>query len=454
MLQNLATRTCTRRATASLASGLPLPLSHVQRRFYPTGKNTDILKLLKECEKEEETSPKRNGYKIRSFKLAGVIIEGLDFRVQHGDDLKNVRGVGPGIRDRINVFLGHQKPEDPERTRAVRTLMTVPGLGKKNAEVLYDSGCGTVERLQLKKYKDTLSPGAKRGLKYFHHVQKPVPRENVERIVEFCKHSMPMDGYEIIIAGAYRRGAPALTEPIELLIVDEHYTDPIPSPPHPYTLPPPSACRPTRSKAPFAQYYTDNEAKAKSGLLRKIIRPLERMGVVSDTTIPAANVWQGWLRVPKKSGDVWETRRERIAGIGSLYGDFHRVNITYVPKKSKGATLLALTGDGYYYLDCRRKAVQAMLYLNEWGLWQWEHDEEALAQFQTSDAPFEKNSLGSMWAIDSDGDKGRWVHLECYEEEHILDAIGAEYVPPHKRNFGFIVGKKPKEGGPVIMKNP
>ena len=91
---------------------------------------------------------------------------------------------------------------------------------KKVAEVLYDAGCDTVARLYLKKYKETLSPGARRGLKYFKNLGSPVPRENAEAIVvccsphalepqaqddrctqEFCKYFMPMDKYEIIIAG-------------------------------------------------------------------------------------------------------------------------------------------------------------------------------------------------------------------------------------------------------------
>jgi len=66
-----------------------------------------------------------------------------------------------------------------------------------------------------------------------------------------------------------------------------------------------------------------------SVLLNKIIRPLEDLGIVSDTTAPGVNVWQGWLRVPKK-GKSWEPRGQRIEGIQKLDGDFHRVNITYV----------------------------------------------------------------------------------------------------------------------------
>ena len=102
-----------------------------------------------------------------------------------------------------------------------------------------------------------------------------------------------------------------------------------------------------------------------------------------------------------------------------------------------------------------RKAVQAGLYLNEWGLWEWEPDSQSLSRFETSDAPYEKTSLGAMWGSETEADKGRWVKLEAVEEEEILNAIGGEYVPPDRRNFSFISAKKgKKKKRPVSMSNP
>jgi len=40
---------------------------------------------------EEASSPVKNWYKIGSLKLAAAAIEQLDFKVQHGDELKDVR---------------------------------------------------------------------------------------------------------------------------------------------------------------------------------------------------------------------------------------------------------------------------------------------------------------------------------------------------------------------------
>ena len=110
----------------------------------------------------------------------------------------------------------------------------------------------------------------------------------------------------------------------------------------------------------------------------------------------------------------------------------------YAPERSRGAALLVLTGDQQYALDCARKALRANLYLNEWGLWEWEPDSQSLARFQTSDAPYEKTTLGAMWGSETKADTGRWVQLETVEEEQVLAAIGQEYVQPEKRNFRFL----------------
>ena len=78
-------------------------------------------------------------------------------------------------------------------------------------------------------------------------------------------------------------------------------------------------------------------------LLNKIIRPLENLGVVCDTTTPGVNVWQGWMRVPEKGGGSWESRKERMDGIQTLNGDFHRVNVTYVSSSEFALGIQLLT---------------------------------------------------------------------------------------------------------------
>lgn len=126
-----------------------------------------------------------------------------------------------------------------------------------------------------------------------------------------------------------RRDTSTLLGPIEFLIIDKNAADPIPTPPHPSTLKSPHLRQPNRAVQPFKQRYITDHMKAKSVLLNKIIRSLGSMGLVSDMATGGTNLWQGWVRVPKK-GESWETRKERLEGIRSMSGDFHQVNITYV----------------------------------------------------------------------------------------------------------------------------
>ena len=127
-----------------------------------------------------------------------------------------------------------------------------------------------------------------------------------------------------------RRDLPAIGGPIELLIVDESDTGPIPTPPHPSTLKLSfMSKRPTRIKIPFVQHYVTNMEKATSKLLNEILTPLERLSVASHTIGDGVNSWQGWVRVPKK-GETWESKNERFDEHQRLAGDFHRVNITCV----------------------------------------------------------------------------------------------------------------------------
>jgi DNA polymerase beta len=94
-----------------------------------------------------------------------------------------------------------------------------------------------------------------------------------------------------------------------------------------------------------------------------------------------------------------------------LYGVWYLNIHSLVPQKSKGAALLALTGDNEFWHDVCTRAARHGLLLNEFGLWRW-----------------------------VDVGEGSWELLCSESEEEIMDHIGMAYVPPEKRNFAFLVG--------------
>jgi len=151
-------------------------------------------------------------------------------------------------------------------------------------------------------------------------------------------------------------------------------------------------------------------------LISHIINPLQDLGILSEPMHPGATKWEGWLRIPDRNGEgmTWESRPNRREGLANKTGTFIRVDFNYAPKGSKGAALLALTGDRDFFSDIQSRAAKLGMYLNEYGLWKWDSTDSS-----------------SM-------DRGEWTFIEGRDEEAILKEIGIEYVEPEKRNFSFL----------------
>jgi DNA polymerase beta len=98
-----------------------------------------------------------------------------------------------------------------------------------------------------------------------------------------------------------------------------------------------------------------------------------------------------------------------------------------VPWKSRGAALLALTGDIEFNRHIRVRAGNLGMHLNEFGLWRW--------QSNTSEEP----DVGTEEDIEG---KGFWELMKADTEEDILTELGMEWIEPTKRNFVFVAGKK------------
>lgn len=93
-----------------------------------------------------------------------------------------------------------------------------------------------------------------------------------------------------------------------------------------------------------------------------------------------------------------------------------------IAQKSRGAALLALTGDTDFNRDLRIRASKIGLHLNEYGMWRWNENEEV---------PHE----------------GFWELVRAETEEEVLKELGMEYVEPVKRNFSALgVGMKGAKG--------
>lgn len=106
--------------------------------------------------------------------------------------------------------------------------------------------------------------------------------------------------------------------------------------------------------------------------------------------------------------------------------------------KSRGAAMIALTGDIELNRHLRLKASKIGMHLNEFGLWRWvsngpldvEADELGEAEANTEEQAGETS--------DREPRRGFWQLVRATTEEEIFEELGVDFVEPQRRNFAFI----------------
>ena len=97
--------------------------------------------------------------------------------------------------------------------------------------------------------------------------------------------------------------------------------------------------------------------------------------------------------------------------------------------KSKGAALIALTGDKKFLERLRERALEDGFGLNEFGLWRF--------HLRDKDSALEDN-LTIDDATQEAPPAGHWEMLPSDTEEQIMSALATPFVQPERRNFSFI----------------
>lgn len=395
------------------------------------GPNHDLLQMLSQNLERENTCPNRNGYKVRAFARAIEAIGTLEEPVRDVAQVKKLKGVGVGIRNRIDAFLSGKDydPEavepyegalkskaresaDPEAKRKnmiARSLQSVSAIGPRTAKVLVDAGCTSIGDLKKPKFFDMLSPSQQIGARYHGHLERPVERNQAELLAKFISENISCK-FDVELVGSYRRGAQSF------LGVDIMLTHPS----HVHVPTPPSKNGSVAQGINRTPSHTSSRKLREvqdSLLLRDVVFPLESRGLIAETLSPGSKKWQGVIRLPERTVDgTWEERSQRIERIREQQGLYIRLDLNLAPVKSKGAALLALTGDKEFNIDIRTRAARLGLLLDEFGLWRW-----------TSDP-----------SLPADAEEGYWTFVEGESEDAVLRELGMNYVEPIKRNFVYL----------------
>ncbi|KAF8630865.1 hypothetical protein AX17_005224 [Amanita inopinata Kibby_2008] len=445
-----------------------------RRNYASSSKCTNhaiVQMLLQEREKESRNGEK-NGYKLRAFSNAVKAIEQLDRPITSAKDALQLRGIGIGIADRIGDFLDatNEQPNRPWnaahnskklRMRLLRDeLLKLPSIGYDNtsffvlepgcadlsvtttsikkAEQLIVAGCTSMADLHSRKFQPMLSKKQKVYVKYAEHLDEPITREQAETVARFIQDNLS-SRYEVILAGDYRRGLDTFPVLEIILLHPEHVQMPIPDPPQIV-----KESRRLAWSSASKQTYLSMAKKIPNPLHGGAMPTLYNRGLVCDVTMNGERKWCGVIRIPElvegmgadgEETTVWSDKYERVRAITLGEGLFRQVNMTIAPQKARAATLLSLTGDHDFVKYIRRKAVSLGLYLDEFGLWRW-HGESQAMSMPDGDAS-EKNGAQSE---DGNGRTGGnyWELMQVSREEDIFAVLGMEYVEPARRNFAFL----------------
>lgn len=121
------------------------------------------------------------------------------------------------------------------------------------------------------------------------------------------------------------------------------------------------------------------------------------------------------------------------------------MHTSLAPMGSRGAALLALTGDVDFVRTCRINAIKLGMHLNEFGLWRWNDSASPppLPELVRRNSKYakEREQRHKEEAERRKNARGWWELVEGESEEGILRELGMGWVPPEKRNFRFLTSR-------------
>lgn len=171
--------------------------------------NTPIIDNLKHLitTLETENNP-NNKFKIISFRKAINIISSLDFKIESSEQLKDIKGIGDGIKKRIDeiVSSGLLKEIKVNKTtiNELNKLKEITGIGPSKATKLLEKNI-TFDKLMNNpsgKILEELTHHQQLGIKYYYDLKKKILRSVIIEVEVFLRKF----GFDFTICGSYRRG--------------------------------------------------------------------------------------------------------------------------------------------------------------------------------------------------------------------------------------------------------
>lgn len=296
----------------------------------------EFEKLVTQIKVEIDVSPSteiKNKHMFRLKQISNVlnIIRKYPHEIKSGDDLKYVKGVGPGTIRRIDEILSKGKlseikikKKDQNYANIVDELQTVHGIGQTKAyELITKHGIKSVQDLKKahKKEEVELNDIILTGLKYHNVYQKKIPRKETNAIKKYLNKIVSKIDSDLTVTfcGSYRREKP-LSNDIDILL--------------------------THNKVS-----TSKDIKTKPNNLIKLVKVLKKNRFIVDdlTNKNYQAKYMGYCRL--------------------INNPVRRVDIRYVPYESYYTALMYFTGSGAFNRRVRALAESLGYMLNEYGLY-------------------------------------------------------------------------------------
>jgi DNA polymerase/3'-5' exonuclease PolX len=189
------------------------------------GKQTEITNLKKDKDKNKKEIS-QNTFKIINFRKALGIIKDYPNKINKGDDIKHIKGIGKGIITRIDEIIkegtleGEIKEGMSIEFSQNEELQKITGVGPSKSMELFQKNI-TLDKIlkEMKKIKGDFSKIEENnilsnlthhqliGVKYFKDINLKIPREEIRSIqIKLNRYIKQLNkNYEVHICGSYRR---------------------------------------------------------------------------------------------------------------------------------------------------------------------------------------------------------------------------------------------------------
>ena len=243
----------------------------------------------------------------------------LEGRAEFHDDVKDIKGLGAKILDKIREIIETGALAAAERVKertdvgGMTELLTIHGIGPAKARGLLESGISSIAALREAAAKNPklLTKAQSLGMKYAVDAAKRIPRAELVEHETHLLSQFGRSGLDGTIVGSYRRGA-ATSGDIDMLI---RY--------------PPSMSAADAKKA-FHEY----------------VDSLKRSGYSLDTLASGDTKWMGYVRL---GGD----------------GVVRRLDLLLTPPTEFPFALLYFTGSDQFNVAFRKHCLTLGYTLNE-----------------------------------------------------------------------------------------